>query len=344
MSKYHSILFEESLPKDFPGFLETHRVQDLPVWGNFKVRNLLELSNTSSIPNTPFSIERVSDLEPLNDFLARSVTADSVIVGRTGSIAVLDWKVFYHIRKATVGIAKVHLGKAPSELYIIQRKKLREVLAHVGERLEQGTKSFCTLLFDDYLFHHFDRIIDLEGYSFLMRNSSEYFRQNLGLPSHLQDDRFLSLFARLKSPHSSKTTVSETGTVRNSFLGCGSRVKGEVENSIIFHDVHIAKNVHVRGSVILPFNTIEEGAVIENTLLLEGKDRLIERNVRIGGFRDVTNGDFPGLMQKGLSIIGHGITLPRNSQIGAGCLVYGRGEKKMTPPLVVEDGTSYRAL
>ena len=140
MSKYYSILFEESLPHNFPGFSETDQVHDFPIWGNFTIRNVLELSNTSSIPFTLFSVKMVSDLEPLNDFLSRSVAADSIIIGRTGNIAVLDWKIFYHIRKVTNGIGKVHLGKAPSELYIVQRKKLKGILAHVGERLEKGER------------------------------------------------------------------------------------------------------------------------------------------------------------------------------------------------------------
>ena len=227
---------------------------------------------------------------------------------------------------------------------MLSRGRLRGIIAELRERAKQSNRRFCSLLFDDYLFRHFDRIIHLDGYSFLMRNCYEYWRENLNLTSSLRSERFLDLYMQLQSPYEAKSTVSESGSVINSFVGCGSRVKGDVEDSIIFHDVHIGKNAHVRRSVILPFNSIEDGAVIENALLLEGRDRVIERNARVGGFTDVRNGEYPRLLQKGFSIIGHGFTLPHNSHIGAGCLVYGRGEKKLPSHFVMEDGTSYRAL
>lgn len=344
MSKYYCILFEESLSRSFPGFQTTSHIYDFPIWGNYTIRKVLELSNVSSIPHSLFSVEERSDIEMLSEFLSRGTGADIFVVGRTGNVTVVDWEDFFRLRKAASGIGKVHLGKDPSELYILPRRRLRGIIADVGERAEGSNKSFCTLLFDEYLFHHFDRVINLEGYSFLMRTCYEYWRENLNLPSALQNDRFLGLYTQLQSPYTEKSSVSESGTMINSFVGCGSRVKGVVEDSIIFHDVHIGKNAHVRGSVILPFNSIEDGAVIENALLLEGRDRVIERNARVGGFNDVRNGEYPSLLQKGFSIIGHGVTLPRNSHIGAGCLVYGRGEKKLPSPFVMEDGTSYRAL
>jgi len=149
---------------------------------------------------------------------------------------------------------------------------------------------------------------------------------------------------QLQSPYEAKSSVSESGTVINSFVGCGSQVKGVVENSIIFHDVQIGKNVHIRGSVILPYNSVEDGAVIENTLVLEGKDRIIERNTRIGGFVDVHNKEYPYLLKKGFSIVGQSVHIPRNSHIGAACLVSSTGEKKLPAPFVMKDGTTYRAV
>ncbi|GEM_PF-1364716 len=344
MSKYHCLLFEEHVPRAFPGFEPLTRVYDLPIWGNFTIGNVARLSNVSSMQHSIISVKESSDIEKLDQFLSRGTDAHIIIVGRSGNLTVVDWNLFFNLRKPISGIGKIHLGKDPSDLYMVPRRKLREIIAELGERVEQSNKRFCSLLFDEYLFRHFDRIVNLEGYSFLMRNCYEYWRENLNLTSALRNDRFLELYMQLQSPYEAKSSVSESGAVINSFVGCGSRVKGMVENSIIFHDVQIGKNAQVRGSVILSYNSIEDGAVIENALVLEGKDRVIERNTRVGGFVDVHNKEYPDLLRKGFSIVGQGVNLPRNSRIGAGCLISAGGEKKLPAPFVMKDGTTYRAV
>ena len=57
MSKYHCILFEESLQRSFPGFQTTSHIYDFPIWGNYTIRNVLELSNVSSIPHSLISVD-----------------------------------------------------------------------------------------------------------------------------------------------------------------------------------------------------------------------------------------------------------------------------------------------
>ena len=88
---------------------------------------------------------------------------------------------------------------------------------------------------------------------------------------------------------------------------------------------------------------IDNGVIIENTLVLEGKDRVIERNTRIGGFVDVRNRDYPELLKNGLSIVGQSANIPRESRIGAACLFSSAGEKKLPSPLEMEDASTFRA-
>ena len=89
MSKYHCILFEESLQRSFPGFQATSQVYDFPIWGNYTVRNVLELSNISSMPHSLFSVEERPDIETLSEFLSGGTGADIFVVGRTGNVTVV---------------------------------------------------------------------------------------------------------------------------------------------------------------------------------------------------------------------------------------------------------------
>ena len=342
MSKYHCLLFEEHVPRAFPGFEPLDRVYDLPIWGNHTIGNVARLSHASSMQHTIISVKNKEDLEHAVQFLTRGTDAQIIIVGRSGNLTVLDWNQFFHLKHPSDGIGKIHLGKDPSDMYMLPRKKLRDVMAELSDRVQKEGSRFCPLLFDDYLFRHFDRIVNLEGYSFLMRNCNEYWRENLNLNASLKNDRFLELYLQLQSPYEAKSSISEGGTVINSFLGCGSRVRGMVENSIIFHDVHIGKNASIRGSVILPYNSIDDGCVIENALILEGKDRIIERNSVIGAFEDVYNQEYPDLLKKGLSVVAQGVGIPRNSRIGAACLVAPGDDRKLSAPFVLESGASYR--
>jgi UDP-3-O-[3-hydroxymyristoyl] glucosamine N-acyltransferase len=93
--------------------------------------------------------------------------------------------------------------------------------------------------------------------------------------------------------------------------------------------------------VVLPSSRIDEGARVENTLVIGGRDSAIERNAQVGSSEDVVNRDFPVILKKGLTVIGSGVSVPRDSRIGAGCLVANRSEKRIASPLNLENGSSY---
>ncbi len=246
------------------------------------------------------------------------------------------------IKSSRAGIIKIHIGKVPSELYIMRRDTCKRLLNKLDKKLSQENEKFLKHLFDDFLFHNFERIIESSGYSFFIRDAFEYYRENLNLRSYLQDPDFFNLYGMLKPPHTSKTIITSSGSVKNSVLGFGAKISGIVENSIIFRDVVIKKNAQIYNSVILPSNIIEEDVVIRNTLILDGKDRTVERNTVIGDNTGGNNSDYPSILKKGLTIIGQSLTIPNSSRIGAGCLVFGKADK-LLEPLEVETGMTFNA-
>jgi glucose-1-phosphate adenylyltransferase len=74
--------------------------------------------------------------------------------------------------------------------------------------------------------------------------------------------------------------INRGSVVKNSLINEGCIVEGELNNSILFSDVHIEKGAIINNSVVLSGCVIKENAVINNTVVLE--DMIVESGVVIG--------------------------------------------------------------
>jgi hypothetical protein len=341
LSNFHAIVFDESAGGErFLGFTGKSTLSDLPLWGNFRIADILRATNFSSVPHTILRLENPSDGEPLLTLLGSPKTGKHILLGRTGNPAALDWvRLTAHLRKPR-GIVKVQVGKLPSDLYCLEKRKLKELAAACPNG------DFLRNLFDRVLFECFERIVECAGFSFHLRNSYEYYRENLMIVDRLKDEEFQrGLYEGLEAQSSSHTVVGDRAVIRDSYLGSGAVVHGSVEGSVVFGGVTVGRNTTIRSSVILPFNRIEEGVRIENALVLGGRDRTIERGSSIGGGDGARNADYPTVIKEGLTVIGESVNIPSRSRIGSGCLVYGRlehGKPEQTRnPIDVKDGETF---
>lgn len=73
--------------------------------------------------------------------------------------------------------------------------------------------------------------------------------------------------------------VTETGEVRNSLIQSGCIVHGHVENSILFHQVHIESGCEITQSIIHPRATIGKNTVLHQVIVME--DVIIPDNMYI---------------------------------------------------------------
>ncbi|MGQ9614918.1 MAG: hypothetical protein ACUVWJ_00785 [Spirochaetota bacterium] len=307
------------------------------MWGNFTIKDVLSLSLTGGVRHSIFRISEVSDFTSVLNFLKKIPSGSPVVLGRAGNITILDWKsisgdVLHH-----ACIVKVQVGKVLSDLYVIRVKEVLRAFNYIEPKLGGDYRRFVEFLFDDYLFHNFESVVRVTGFSYLLRNSMEYFYENLNFAGHFNDETFWSVFRYLKTEHVSRTTVGEHGFVRNSFIGAGARIEGVVQNSTIFHDVVVGRGAIVRNSVILPSNIIEEQVTISNALILGGVSRTIGRNSVVGGNSNVKNAMFSSVLKKGLTVIGENVNVPPESRIGTGCLITGEGSGR-SEPILLRDG------
>jgi hypothetical protein len=251
---------------------------------------------------------------------------EKLVVGRTGSLTLVDWNALLAAVKGSKGLLKFQVGKTPADLYVIWKDELLSA-ARKWENSENGRAGeFLSWLFDGYLFHRFERIHDIGGVPLLLRNSYEYHRENIHIAGAQVSNRYADLYRRLDPDSLAGTTITAGGEVVSSVLGGGVKVEGAVRGSVVFSGVTIGKHSEVYDSVILPSNVIEDGVVLNNALVLEGNRRVIGRGSIIGGDREAYNPVYRDILKHGLTVIGEGLDIPSDSRIGAGCLVTGASE------------------
>jgi hypothetical protein len=355
MTEFHILIFDEDIGDGFLGvtdypFTEQNNINqekeevsscpgerqllsNLPLWATFKVHDLITHCYPGNVPMTIFSLQGKDVITRLIKIVKSGEIGEHIIIGRTGNITAIEWQDLENKLKCHKVPLKIQVGKVPSDLYVIKRSYLRKVI----EQGEQGDVNIAKWLFDTHLFYNFERIVDTPGLSFLMRNSYEYYRENMRIFDYMKFDKFLDLYGRLVPNSIKGSDVLENGVVRDTILGNGVTVDGIIEHSVISNDVTVCRNAVIRNSVILDSNVIDEDVRIENTLLFEGNGRVIGSGSVIGSGEDVENILYPKIIKRGLTVIGRDIPVPPFSRIGAGSLVMGT-ENPLGSPIIVSDG------
>ena len=111
--------------------------------------------------------------------------------------------------------------------------------------------------------------------------------------------------------------------VANSFVANGCRIEGEVERSILFPGVTVAKGAVVRDSIVMHDTTVGRDAAVDRAI--------VDKAVRLGDGAKLGVGDdgtpnraCPEHLSSGLTVVGKGTRIPagltigRNARIGAG--------------------------
>lgn len=87
------------------------------------------------------------------------------------------------------------------------------------------------------------------------------------------------IYTKIKNEVPAKYT--ETANAKNSIIADGCIIKGEVENSILFRGVKVAKGAKIVNSIVMQDTIVEENAILESAIL--DKDVTIRKGKRITG-------------------------------------------------------------
>ncbi len=118
-----------------------------------------------------------------------------------------------------------------------------------------------------------------------------------------------------KTPTVPPQYISATADVQNSMVAEGSEVFGEVDYSILFHNVVVEEGAKVRYSIVMPGAVIKKGADVEYSIIAE--NAVIEENAKVGCRpEEISDRDEWGVAVVGASVtIGEGVSVAPKAMI-----------------------------
>ncbi len=130
--------------------------------------------------------------------------------------------------------------------------------------------------------------------------------------------------------------ITTTGHVRNSHIAHSCSIEGYVENSILFSNVKIGRHARIKKSIIMNHNHVGSGAVVSNTILCDNGELFSRVNPNIGEEarigEDNCNGEnenYPDYINKGLTLIGQNVEIPKRFIISKNCYIASGVDKSM---------------
>lgn len=118
-----------------------------------------------------------------------------------------------------------------------------------------------------------------------------------------------------KNPVVPPQYISATADVQNSMVAEGSKVFGEVDYSILFHNVTVEEGAKVRYSIVMPGATIKAGADVEYSIVAE--DAVIEKDAKVGSRpEDITDRD-----EWGVAVVGAGVNIGEGASVAPKAMI-----------------------
>jgi len=132
------------------------------------------------------------------------------------------------------------------------------------------------------------------GYVGMLKSAHSYFKINMAmLDPQVWGELFQSrnrIFTKVKDSVPAK--YLQLADVGRSLIANGCVIDGQVENSVLFRDVHIGRGASVKNSIIFAGTMVNEGAQLEYVIL--------DKNVTVRrGSRLIGNGSHPIVVGKG---------------------------------------------
>lgn len=153
----------------------------------------------------------------------------------------------------------------------------------------------------DIIMSNLDRLkiyaFEHKGYVGHMRSVASYFRTNMDF---LKDDVKADLFESgskvyTKIKDEAPTRYGKDAVVKNSLIGSGCTIEGEVDSCIIFRDVTIAKGTVVKDCIIMQSSEIYANSKLTNVIL--DKKVVVRPNSVLAGSRE-----YPVIIPKGANV------------------------------------------
>lgn len=165
-------------------------------------------------------------------------------------------------------------------MYIIDKELLDYLL---DECISHGNSDFVK----DILLRKLNTLrvygYKFEGYLASIDSINAYYRHNMELldPGIREQLFFKSGLVHTRIMDEVPAIYSDFASVKNCMVGDGCIIDGEIENSILFRGVKVAKGAHIKNSIIMQNSEIYDNAVLENVIL--DKEVIIRKGKKLIG-------------------------------------------------------------
>jgi glucose-1-phosphate adenylyltransferase len=125
--------------------------------------------------------------------------------------------------------------------------------------------------------------------------------------------------------------------VAHSLITDGCVIEGTVEYSVLSPGVRVGRGAVVRNSIVLTDTVIENGAVVDQSII--DKAVIVRQNAQVG-YGDDYSPNSLGDLTSGISLVGKNARVPAQVKVGRNCLIAGDAKDKDFQDATVPSGTT----
>ncbi len=280
-----------------------------------------------------------SEVEEIKDVLA-GVEVESVLIGVFCGVF---WADLSDLPDGKFAVVK-GVVKDTKAVVRIQGKHLWKALDCIvkGKAVESGGLS------DMFLKDLKTKPFEVEPLIFdLLVSVEQYFQWHIKLAKgeYLKYDDKFSLVPVPSVSHHEYGIIAKKGRVVRSLIAEGTRIEGEVIDSVVMPGVKISRKSRVENSIIMPGVWIGKDVQITNSIVGEVKfapeKPTIHSGCRIG--KSIGDGkpnvERPDVVSSGITLISNDIEIPRGLLIGTNCIVLSKDTSLLKSKKVIPDGS-----
>jgi len=228
-------------------------------------------------------------------------------------------------------------------IYLFKTKVLLQILEKTHphtQRIEFGRDLFPSLV-DQYRVFGYS----FSGYWGYTRTIDEYWRTHMDLfradsKINLKEWQIRTNLGHERIQERQPANIGLQAHVDQVLLTQGCVVKGTVKRSVLFPGVRVDEGAVVEDSILFYDTFVESGAKVKK--VITDKQVHIGEKASIGdGSHTAPNQSFPYLLSSGLTVIGRNTHLPPEIRVGANCILYPFLEEKDFDLTEIASGATY---
>ena len=151
-----------------------------------------------------------------------------------------------------------------------------------------------------------------------------YWAANMELIKTLPEFNLYEDFWKIytKSDYQPPQYTGDNASIKTSIVSEGAQIYGSIEHCVISKNVTIEEGAVVKDSIIMEGCVIGKNAVLDRVIV--DQNTVIGDNVKMGLWDNIPNEQKPKIYNTGITVIGSDTVVPDNIEIGKNCVAYGK--------------------